>query len=179
MKKIVSLLVVLVMVASLAGALASAPSKQHLSELVVIEGQGDIYFEIVPPFEGEETGDDGLVEEILGPSKQANPLDTLPEEIRARLPEGFTVVNEILQLKLKGNVNNITADMKVAIKFDTPYTPDSTVYLAVAIPGDEGREWVLLEGKVNAEKNVEVTFDMDTLQKIGEKTITVMAISES
>lgn len=176
MKKIVALLVALAMVASLAVAMASSPSPQ---EVFTIIGEGDYGIHIIRPVEDDLVGDDGTEAEIAKANKAGDPLAVLPAEIRAQLPAGFTAVNEVLQMQLDGNLENITKDLSVAIRFDTPYAAGSTVYLAVAIPADAGREWVLLKGVSNDDNNVEVTFDVETLQKIGDKIFTVMVISES
>ena len=175
MKKIIALLVVLAMTASLACAFAATPSVEDPS--IIITGEGDV--EIVWVDEGD-AGDDAaeIIEEASAASQQGSALDVLPAEIRALIPESFTTVNEIRAMKLQGDLTKLS-DLNVTFKFDTPYTPGSTVYLALAIPAEEGREWVLLEGKANDDSNVEVTFDVETLEKIGDKVFVGMAISES
>ena len=179
MKKIIAILVTLSMLTMLAAAVAETPSKQDPTDTIAITGEGIV--EIVWTTE-EEVGQDeptNPVNEIKESRSQGSALDVLPQELRDLLPENFTVVNEIGAMKLEGDLSKLDeiGDLTVAIKFDTPYTPDSVVYLAVGIPGEE-TEWVLFEGKANADSNVEVTFDHNTLVKIGAKAFAVMAISE-
>lgn len=175
MKKIIALLVVLAMTASLACAFAATPSVEDPS--IVINGEGDV---VIVWVDDEDIGDDGaeVIEEASSAAQQGSALDILPAEIRALIPEGFTTVNEIRAMKLQGDLTKL-ADLTVTFKFDTPYAPESVVYLALAIPAEEGREWVLLEGKANEDSNVIVTFDVETLEKIGDKVFVGMAISES
>lgn len=179
MKKFTALLLVLAMVAGVSAAFGASPSAEEVS-YVTVTGEGDIA--IVWTSEND-IGDDGTnpVEEAVSAQSKGSALDVLPQEIRDQLPEGYTVVNEIRTMKLEGNLDNLDklAELNAVIKFDTPYAEDEIVYLAVGIPGETETEWVLLEGLGNADQNLEVTFDHDTLMKIGPKAFVVMAISKA
>ena len=175
MKKIIALLLALTVLAGVTCAFAQ-DSKEDVDGAVVITGQGTtvVVWSDVP------VGDDDVNEEInkaKEAAKVGSPLDVLPQELRDQLPEGFTVVNEIGAMQLTG-IDGLD-EVTVSIKFDTPYEPESKVFLALGIPAGEETEWLLAEAKANEEKNVEVTFTKDVLEKIGEKYFAVMAISEA
>ena len=172
MKRLVVFLLALMMGLTACTALAAAPSAEDVS-YVVINGQGDI--EIVWTDDPNVGDDAGPAAEAMEAQGKGNALDVLPEEIRSQLPEGYTVVNEIRSAKKLANIQKLD----VTFKFDTPYTEGEVVYLAIGVAGEAGTEWVLLQGKANADNNVEVTFDHDTLMKIGEKNFAVMAISKA
>ncbi len=175
MKKITAFLLVLTLLAGLSAAFAATPSKEEVVDIIVEEG--DI---LIVWIDDPDPGDDAeppVVKSIYEARKNGSALDVLPQELRDLLPAGFTKVNEIGSMKLEGDLDN-AGDLKAAIKFDTPYAEGELVFLAVGIPGDEETEWVLLQGLGNADNNVEVTFDAETLQKIGSKIFGVMAISE-
>ena len=178
MKRLVVFLLALMMGLTACTALAAAPSAEDVS-YVVVNGQGDI--EIVWTDDPNVGDDAGPAAEAMDAQGKGNALDVLPEEIRSQLPEGYTVVNEIRSAKLSGDLSKLANIQKldVTFKFDTPYTEGEVVYLAIGVAGEAGTEWVLLQGKANADNNVEVTFDHDTLMKIGEKNFAVMAISKA
>ncbi len=177
MKKWIALLLAMTMLMGVSAAFASAPSPDSVNGVNVI-GNGDV--EIVWTND-PNPGDDGQtpVDDIYTAQRNGSALDVLPKEIRDQLPEGYTQVNEIGSMKLEGDLDSLDQlpELKAAIKFDTPYDEGEIVYLAIGIPGEEETEWVLLEGLGNADRDVEVTFDHDTLVKIGAKTFAVMAIS--
>lgn len=178
MKKIIALLLALTMLLSVSAVFAEgAPSAEDLNYLTVI-GEGAI--EIVWT-DDDGIGDDGegLAGQAVQSQKAGSALDILPQEIRDLLPEGYTVVNEIRSMKFQGDMDKLAKldELKVVIKFDTPYAKDEVVYLAVGIPAEE-TEWVLLTALGNDDQNLEVTFDRETLAKIGEKSFAVLAISK-
>lgn len=178
MKKLIAFLMALTMITAMTTALASAPSAEDV-EYVTVIGEGDIWIVWI---NDPNPGDDGSspVNVAVQAQQSGSALDALPQEIRDQLPEGFTVVNEIRGMKLEGALDKLEelAELKAVIKFETPYAEGEEVYLAIGIPGEEGNEWVLLKGVANAENNVEVTFDHDTLMKIGTNEFAVMAISK-
>jgi len=175
MKKIIALLLSLFMAACAVSALA-VDSKEELHEVVILAGEGTIHIY----WTTDEVGEDGNVKEVreeaAAAAKASSPLDVLPPEIRAQLPEGFTTVNELESLKLEGDLTGLE-QLPVTFKFATPYEPGSVVYLAVCVPG-ETREWFLLKGLADEEGSVAVTFDAESLAKIGNHNFVLMAISE-
>jgi len=179
MKKITAFLLVLTLLAGVTAAFAETPSKEDVVDIIVEEGDLLIVWVNDPNPGDEEFVTPPVENSIYEAQKNGSALDVLPKEIRDQLPEGFTKVNEIGSMKLDGNMDSLAdvEDVKAIIKFDTPYAEGEVVYLAIGIPGDEGTEWVLLKGVANEDHNVKVTFDGDTLRKIGTKTFGVMAIS--
>ncbi len=182
MKKIAAFLLALTMLAGITAAFAATPSAEDV-EYVETIGEGDIAIVWTDdPNPGDDAGTGASpLEEIREAQKNGSALDVLPQELRDQLPEGYTQVNEIGSMKLEGNLDNLdgTAELKAAIKFETPYDENEVVYLVIGIPGEKGNEWVLLKGVTNAKRNVEVTFDHDTLMKIGTNTFAIMAVSEA
>jgi len=175
MKKIIALVLVLSMLVCAAGALA-VDSKEDLRNAVVLVGQGTVQIIWTTDIVGNDTTAQEIREEIKTAATKSNPLDVLPKDIRAQLPEGFVVVNELESIKLDGDVTGLE-ELTVAFKFNTPYEPDSVVYLAAAIPGEE-TEWILLEAKANDEGSVVVTFNAEFLAKVGNGEFVLMAISK-
>jgi hypothetical protein len=175
MKKFFALVLALSMLACAAGALAT-DSKEDLRDAVIISGQGTVTIIWTTDTVGEDASASETREKIRTAAKNASPLDELPEDLRAQLPEGFTVVNELESVKLEGDLTGLE-ELTVAFKFNTPYEPESVVYLAAAIPGEE-TEWVLLEAKADEEGSVVVTFDAEFLAKVGNSDFVLMTISE-
>lgn len=180
MKKITAFLLVLTLLVGVSAAFAEAtPSKE---DIIVIVGHGDVHIIWVDDDnEGDDPGEESNTTNAIRQAQaQGSALDVLPQEIRDQLPAGYNKVNEFGAMKLEGDLDNLDKvnELKAEIKFDTPYAEGELIYLALGIPGEAGTEWVLLKGTANANSNVEVTFDHDTLMKIGTKTFAVMAISK-
>ena len=108
---------------------------------------------------GEDTpaGTD-LKNKITEAQAGGNAVDALPDEIKAKLPEGFTVINEMNTYKLSGNPEEAPDPVKMTFKFETPYENGEKVMLVVAIlrPEPEEIEWLVWEGTGNADGDVEV-----------------------
>jgi len=179
MKKLMAILVALTMIMGISAAMAAAPSAEDVST-VFINGEGDIY---IVWTDDPDVGDDAEspAGEVKDAYQSGSPLDVLPAEIRAQLPEGYTVVNEVRSAKFAGNLDKLAElnELKAEFKFDTPYDEGEIVYLAIGVAAGEDTEWFLLESVGNAEHNLEVTFDRAALTKIGENSFVVMAISKA
>jgi hypothetical protein len=175
MKKFVALMLALLMAACATVALAT-DSKETIHDLVLLEGEGTVQIIWLTDTIGEDGTAVEVRKKVAAAANESSPLDVLPEEIRAQLPEGFTTVNELESLKLEGDLTGLE-QLPVTFKFATPYDPGSMVYLAVCLPG-ETPEWLLLKGAANEEGSVAVTFDADSLAKIGSRNFVLMVISE-
>ena len=119
-----------------------------------------------------------IKKKILDHGKDGNPVDGLPDEIRDKLPEGFTVINDFDTYLLDGNPDESDDEVEMIFKFATPYKEGEQVMLAVCIvPPEDEVEWLLWEGTGMADGAVRVMVAREDLQKISDNPFVVIPVS--
>lgn len=108
-----------------------------------------------------------------GPDGAAAYLATLAE-----IPEGFTKITEAGDCyQITGDTTN-AGDQEFIFHFATPFGVDEEVLLLIGIAPAEGDvEWLMLNGKGNADGDVVVTITGEQIQKIANNPFIVIPVT--
>ena len=126
------------------------------------------------------TDDNDETKEIVKKMTEAGAdkvLEVIPEEMKKDLPEEFTQVNEISTWKIEGDPTGIK-EVEVKFTFESPYKVDEEVKLFLSVPKTEGKEWIMLDGKVDAENKVVTKFTDETIKKLGFDPFVVVVVNK-
>lgn len=178
MKKFLALLLAMMMVLAAVSVLAeeAADSKENEDIAGVTLESGDVTVE-----KGEDTeAGKSLKEQVAAAQQEGDPTTALPEEVRAKLPEGFTVISEMDTYRLEGDPSELEDPVKMTFRFETPYGDGEKVMLIVAIQlPDNELDWLVWEGTGNADGDVESMVPRADLIQIGENPFVVIPVSQA
>ena len=120
-----------------------------------------------------------VIDAVTAAQKDGDALKGLPEAVVATIPAERNTINEMKCYKLVGDVSGL-AGLEMKFKFDTPYDEGEEVTLLIGIsaPDAEEVEWLTLEGKANANKEVVVTVTKEQLAKISNNPFIVIPVSK-
>ena len=120
-----------------------------------------------------------IKQDILDCGENGNPIDALPDDLKDKLPDGFTVVNDFDTYRLSGLPNEEDEEVEMIFKFATPYKEGEQVMLAVCIAPPEGEvAWLMWEGTGTADGAVSVMVPREDLEQIGENPFVVIPVSQ-
>ena len=197
MKKVFALILALALVLSAVCALAgeSKPSKQDASSSYAVMDSGDNtdYSKYSTPKTEAEPPAEEITSKFLDPNEATKEisegikekgLDFFDDATKAQIPDGYTVINEIVTYLLD-KVPAGTTSLTLNYVFDTPYKAGDVVIVAFGIPNEDGTtEWILTEGVVQddvsaqQEGSVNVTLTQEIIEKISGKEVTIVVISK-
>lgn len=174
MKKVLALLLAVMMVLVSVSALAQG-SKGNKDI-----GHGDTDNENVELNKADDNEQTSRIkQEIMDRGADGNPVDALPDDIKDKLPEGFTVINDFDTYRLSGLPDEEDEEVEMVFKFETPYKEGEQVMLAVCIAPPEGEvAWLMWEGTGRADGAVSVMVPREDLEQIGENPFVVIPVSQ-
>lgn len=119
-----------------------------------------------------------IKDDIIDHGKDGDPIDGLPDWIKDKLPDGFTIINDFDTYLLDGMPDDDDDEVEMIFKFATPYKEGEQVMLAVAIvPPEDEVEWLLWEGTGTEDGGVKVKVSREDLEKISENPFVVIPVS--
>ena len=183
MKKIIALVLILMMILSITTAMTEdspkvKPSADTKNDTSTTTNTGTTYTAPKESLRVVLTDDNVVTAELVQKLTDAGAdkvLDEIPEDITKTLPAGFTAVNEISTWKVVGDIEKVNS-AEVTFKFTSPYTKGDTVYLLIYT---SDKEWLKLAGKADDEGNIVVTFNKDTLTRLGNDPFVVVVVSKA
>ena len=108
-------------------------------------------------------------------------LAPLPEDVRALVPEGFGTINEMLTAQFEGELDKVTDEVILNVKFETPYADGQKVIVLFGIlpaEADGEIEWLAFDGVGKADGSVDVTVPKAVFEKIQTNPFLIGVISE-
>ena len=108
-------------------------------------------------------------------------LSPLPEDVKALVPEGFVNINEMLTAQFEGEIDKVSDDVILNIKFETSYAgKDKVIVLFGILPAEEGGEieWQAFEGAGKEDGSVDVTVPKAFFDKVQTNPFLVGVISD-
>lgn len=139
MKKIVSLVLALALILTAVSAFA-AGSKQQPTPTTQ-----DVTPEITITFLPDTAVSSAVIKAFKEAHDAGDDLSALPDDIRAKIGEGQTKINELLTAKFNGDVANVKGDIVMVVKFETPYKEGEKVTVLLGIL-NEPVEWHTFSG---------------------------------
>lgn len=181
MKKILALVIALALV--LCSVCAMAADSKTNSDITTVETETEKKPEkttteeapalVIEVVEELPVAIETLKETFVAASDAGDVLAALPEEVKAELPEIVTKINEFVAVKVDGYIDEM-GKVTASFTFETLYTEGQTVIGAFFVDG----EWILVEGKVNADGSVSFTFDPEQAASLNGKVVALAVISD-
>ena len=192
MKKILCLVLALMLAMFSVAALAESPSKEKAAETKTetpaaknnnnavyvynpaVATPAGLALEIV----NDTDASAALIDTFAKANEAGNVLAALPDDIVAALPEGLTVINEIVTAKLVGDTASVLSDYRFNAKLDTLYAEGTEIAVLIgklsATP-----EWTIAkEGKVKADGSFDFVIPVQTIKSLGNDPFVLAVVSK-
>lgn len=119
-----------------------------------------------------------LIDTFAKANEAGNVLAALPDDVVAALPEGLTVINEIVTAKLVGDTASVLSDYRFNAKLDTLYAEGTEIAVLIgklsATP-----EWTIAkEGKVKADGSFDFVLPVQTIKSLGNDPFVLAVVSK-
>lgn len=108
-------------------------------------------------------------------------LAPLPDDVKAKVPEGFATINEFLTAQFEGKFDNLPDEVILNIMFESSYAGVPKVIVLIGIlPEAEGEEieWQAFDGVGKDDGSVDVTVPKAIFEKIQTNPFLLGVISE-
>ena len=106
-----------------------------------------------------------------------DPLSKLPDDVKAKIPEDFKTVNEMVTYQLSGDIGTV-GSLTLTFTFETKYADGEEVTVLIGIASGKETEWIVKTGKGNKDGDVVVTVTKDELAKISSNPFVVVPVSK-
>ncbi len=175
MKKLLALVIAAMMIFGVVGAMAAGSKTNNNIAQATTEAE-----EVTLEKAEDTEGTTAIKQAVTDAQEAGNAVDGLPDAVKDQLPEGFTVINEMDTYKLQGEYTGDEDPIILTFKFETPYENGEKVIIAIGIvPPEAEAEWLVKEGKGNADGDVEVEVTKAELAKISDNPFVVIPVSSS
>lgn len=104
-----------------------------------------------------------------------NVLDALPDDVKAKLTAGNTVINEMVTAQFVGDTTLVTGSILVNVKFDTLYSPAGAKVDVVII---KGGSWNVLSGTVQGGGSIDMTMGKDLVSSLKNDPFVLGVVSQ-
>ena len=105
-------------------------------------------------------------------------LSALPEDVRAKIPEELTQINEMVTAEFIGDTEKVNGSYECTIIFETLYEADQDVAVLFGKLGGEETAWTVLMGRTNADGAVVVTVPADVIRNLGNDPFVLAVVSK-
>ena len=119
---------------------------------------------------------DTLKEEFAKAVEAGDASAVLPEDLQSAAV-GFTKVNEIVTVRLSGDVSEVTY-VTVNYKLETPYAEGEKVMVAYAVTVNGQIQWILVEGTAQKDGSINVTLNAEALAMLVNRDATLIVLSK-
>ena len=119
---------------------------------------------------------DALKEEFAKAVEAGDASAVLPEDLQSAAA-GFTKVNEIVTVRLSGDVSEVTY-VTVNYKLETPYAEGEKVMVAYAVTVNGQVQWILVEGTAQKDGSINVTLNAEALAMLVNRDATLIVLSK-
>ena len=182
MKKLFSLVLALALLLTAVSAFATG-SKEEPSQsgTVVPAAETEEATEISIKFIADTEASAAAIKAFADAKESGDILAALPDDVKAKVPEGFATINELLTAQFEGDVAKVTDDMILNVKFETAYAAGQKVLVLIGIlptAEGEGIEWQTFEGVGKDDGSVDVTVPKAVFEKVQTNPFLIGVISE-
>ena len=119
---------------------------------------------------------DALKEEFAKAVEAGDVSAVLPENLQSAVAD-FTKVNEIVTVRLNGDVSEVT-NITVNYKLETPYAEGEKVMVAYAVTVNGQIQWILVEGTAQKDGSINVTLNAEALAMLVNRDATLIVLSK-
>ena len=117
-----------------------------------------------------------LKEEFAKAVEAGDVSAVLPDNLQSAVA-GFTKVNEIVTVRLNGDVSEVT-NITVNYKLETPYAEGEKVMVAYAVTVNGQVQWILVEGTAQKDGSINVTLNAEMLAMLVNRDATLIVLSK-
>ena len=117
-----------------------------------------------------------LKEEFAKAVEAGDVSAVLPENLQSAVAD-FTKVNEIVTVRLSGDVSEVTY-VTVNYKLETPYAEGEKVMVAYAVTVNGQVQWILVEGTAQKDGSINVTLNAEALAMLVNRDATLIVLSK-
>ena len=182
MKKLFSLVLTLALLLTAVSAFATGSKEEpNQGGTVVPAAETEVAPEIGVKFVADTEASAAAIKAFADAKEAGDVLAPLPDDVKAKVPEGFANINELLTAQFEGDVAKVTDDMILNVKFETAYADGQKVIVLIGIlPAAEGEEieWQAFDGIGKADGSVDVTVPKAVFEKVQTNPFLIGVISE-
>ena len=179
MKKILALVLALMMVLCAVSALAAGSKETPGGGGSTVEEEAPV---ITVKFITDSEASAAAIKAFKDAFDAGDVLAPLPDAIKAQIPDGFGVINEMVTAQFEGEVGKVTDDMIMNVMFETKYGEKEKVMVVIGIlpeAADGEIEWNMFEGEGKADGSVDVTIPKAIFEKVQTNPFLIGVISEA
>jgi hypothetical protein len=208
MKKILalvlSLMMVLVAVSAMAADSPDPTKKQNAAVEVVEEAQAAVPAAAAPAAapaavnkaadnaEDEETltlkiletnsdAVQAIIDQFAAANNNGDVLSVLPDDVKAKIPEGLTNINEIVTAQFEGDTTKVSGTVILKITFLSEYEEGQDVAVLFGKLTATDVEWTVAEGKTVKEDDVvkvQVSIPAELVKSLGNEQFALAVVSK-
>ena len=108
-------------------------------------------------------------------------LSVLPDDVKAKIPEGLTNINEIVTAQFEGDTTKVSGTVILKISFLSEYEEGQDVAVLFGKLTATDVEWTVAEGKTVKDGGVvkvEVTIPADLVKSLGNEQFVLAVVSK-
>ena len=178
MKKILalvlSLMMVLVAVSAMAADSPDAAKKQNAA-VEVNKAADNAEDEETLTLKILETNSDAvqaIIDQFAEANNNGDVLSVLPDDVKAKIPEGLTNINEIVTAQFEGDTTKVSGTVILKITFLSEYEEGQDVAVLFGKLTATGVEWTVAEGKTVKDGDVvkvQVSIPAELVKSLGNE----------
>ena len=185
MKKILTLVLALALILTAVSAFASSPEEPNQGGNAVPNNGGAVVAvkapEITVKFITDTEASAAVLKLFADAAAAGDVLAPLPDDIKAKIPEGFNKINELLTAQFEGDLSLVKDEMILNVMFQTPYGDGQDVMVLIGIlpeKADGEVEWNVYKGVGKADGSVDVTVPKEIFEKVQTNPFLIGVISD-
>ena len=187
MKKILALVLSLMMVLVAVSAMAAdspAAAKKQNAAVEVNKAADNAEDEETLTLKILETNSDAvqaIIDQFAEANNNGDVLSVLPEDVKAKIPEGLTNINEIVTAQFEGDTTKVSGTVILKISFLSEYEEGQDVAVLFGKLTATGVEWTVAEGKTVKDGDVvkvQVSIPAELVKSLGNEQFALAVVSK-
>ena len=122
-----------------------------------------------------------IIDQFAEANNSGDVLSVLPDDVKAKIPEGLTNINEIVTAQFEGDTTKVSGTVILKITFLSEYEEGQDVAVLFGKLTATGVEWTVAEGKTVKEDDVvkvQVTIPAELVKSLGNEQFVLAVVNK-